>query len=102
MSETAPRKAYPVININECKACDRCIIACPREVLEMSQDINERGYHYAIYKGEGCNGCGNCYYTCPEPQAIEVHIPKKFKISKSTSDEVKDKSKETNKTEEEL
>jgi 2-oxoisovalerate ferredoxin oxidoreductase delta subunit len=43
----------------------------------MSDNINERGYHYAEYAGQGCTGCANCYYTCPEPLAIEVHIPLK-------------------------
>ena len=71
---------YPVINFNECKACDRCILACTQGVLEMSMELNERGYHYVVYKGEGCSGCGNCYYTCPEPLAIEVHIPRKAKL----------------------
>ncbi len=49
------KKAYPVINKLECKACERCIIACPRNVLYMSSRINERGYHYVEYRGEGCN-----------------------------------------------
>jgi len=66
---------YPVINIIECKACERCIVACPRSVLKMSAELNERGYHYVEYLGEGCTGCANCYYTCPEPLAIEIHIP---------------------------
>jgi len=70
---------YPVINVIECKACGRCVIACPKQLLQMSNDINERGYHYAVYKGKGCIGCGNCYYTCPEPLAIEVNIPDKKK-----------------------
>jgi 2-oxoisovalerate ferredoxin oxidoreductase delta subunit len=68
---------YPVFNKLECKACERCIIACREGVLKMSDDINERGYHYAVYKGSGCTGCGDCYYTCPEPLAVEVHIPRK-------------------------
>ncbi|MBN1134795.1 MAG: ferredoxin family protein [Methanosarcinaceae archaeon] len=68
---------YPVINILECKACERCIIACPKNVLKMSEGMNERGYHYVEYTGKGCTGCANCYYTCPEPLAIEVHIPLK-------------------------
>ncbi|MBP2171785.1 4Fe-4S dicluster domain-containing protein [Methanococcus voltae] len=70
---------YPVINILECKACERCIIACPKDVLYMSEEFNERGYHFVKYNGEGCTGCANCYYTCPEPLAIEVHIPLKCK-----------------------
>jgi len=45
----------------------------------MSNDVNPRGYHYVIYEGDDCTGCGDCYYTCPEPLAIEVHIPKKAK-----------------------
>jgi 2-oxoisovalerate ferredoxin oxidoreductase delta subunit len=79
MSKSENRGSYPVINALECKACERCIIACKKSVLKMSDDTNERGYHYVIYEGEGCTGCGDCYYTCPEPLAIEVHIPKKPK-----------------------
>lgn len=80
MAETKEKnEPYPVINKLECKACERCILACRRGVLEMSNDVNPRGYHYVIFTGEGCTGCGDCYYTCPEPLAIEVHIPKKVK-----------------------
>jgi 2-oxoisovalerate ferredoxin oxidoreductase delta subunit len=71
------KEPYPVFNKLECKACERCIIACREGVLLMSEDVNERGYHYAIYKGNGCTGCGDCYYTCPEPLGVEVHIPRK-------------------------
>lgn len=71
------KETRPVINIIECKACGRCVLACPKDVLEISDEINERGYHYAVYKGSGCIGCGNCFYTCPEPHAIEVHKPEK-------------------------
>lgn len=84
MSKSKRKEPYPVINALECKACERCIIACKESVLEMSDDINERGYHYAVYKGEGCTGCGDCYYTCPEPLAVEVHIPKKAKNEKES------------------
>ncbi|MGC9517761.1 MAG: 4Fe-4S dicluster domain-containing protein [Methanomicrobiales archaeon] len=81
------KQAYPVINKIECKACERCILTCPQEVLKMSDEINERGYHYVIYEGEGCSGCGNCYYTCPEPLAIEVHIPLTKKSRKNQSED---------------
>jgi 2-oxoisovalerate ferredoxin oxidoreductase delta subunit len=50
-------------------------MACPKQVLYMSDEINPRGYPVVKYKGSDCIGCGNCYYTCPEPFAIEVHIP---------------------------
>ena len=86
------KEPYPVFNELECKACERCIIACRQGVLKMSEDINERGYHYAVYTGEGCNGCGDCYYTCPEPLAVEVHIPRrtKRKVNVDPNDDNKD------------
>ncbi|NPE27504.1 4Fe-4S dicluster domain-containing protein [Methanococcoides sp. SA1] len=80
MSENSENmKPYPQLNNLECKGCERCIPACPKSVLFMSENINERGYRYVEYKGEGCTGCGNCYYTCPETLAIAVHIPIKEK-----------------------
>jgi Pyruvate/2-oxoacid:ferredoxin oxidoreductase delta subunit len=24
------------------------------------------------YVGEGCNGCGICFHTCPEPGGIQI------------------------------
>jgi len=81
--DSAPNaQPYPVIHILECKACGRCIAACPRDVLVMSDEFNDRGYHYVRYVGEGCVGCADCYYTCPEPGAIELHIPEKPKHRK--------------------
>jgi 2-oxoisovalerate ferredoxin oxidoreductase delta subunit len=71
------KEPYPVINTLECKACGRCLLACPKGVLFMSENLNVRGYNYIEYKGEGCSGCLSCYYTCPEPLAIEIHIPLK-------------------------
>lgn len=73
------KKPYTVINKLECKACERCIIACKTKSLKMSDEINERGYHYVVFEDGECTGCGDCYYTCPEPLAVEVHIPKKTK-----------------------
>jgi NAD-dependent dihydropyrimidine dehydrogenase PreA subunit len=43
--------------------------------LRIGDKLNERGYHYVVYAGSGCIGCNNCFYDCPEPNAIEVHIP---------------------------
>jgi 2-oxoisovalerate ferredoxin oxidoreductase delta subunit len=76
------KEPYPLINILECKGCERCIMACKKGCLKMSEAINDRGYHYAVYEGEGCTGCGDCYYTCPEPLAVEVHVPRTSKSGK--------------------
>ncbi|MCD8138267.1 MAG: ferredoxin family protein [Planctomycetaceae bacterium] len=72
MSSAEKKKLCVVINELECKACGRCVIACPVKVLELGQKLNARGYKPVVYKGEGCIGCGNCYYSCPEPLAISV------------------------------
>ena len=36
------------------------------------EKFNTKGYHYAFYVGDGCTGCGVCFYACPEPEAIVV------------------------------
>jgi len=77
MSKNDKKEPYPLINTLECKACGRCLLACPKEVLLMSENLNARGYNYIEYIGERCTGCASCYYTCPEPLAIEIHIPLK-------------------------
>lgn len=74
--------SYPIIYKDNCKACGRCIIGCKYDVLEFSNELNANGYPYVIYKGEGCNGCRDCYYTCPEPLAIEVHTFNKVEGAK--------------------
>ena len=65
---------YPVIHPLECKACGRCVLACPKKCLAPGTALNERGYTPVVYQG-GCVGCDNCYYTCPEPNCLEVHHP---------------------------
>jgi len=55
-----------------CKGCGLCIKHCPTKAIEFSENFNEMGYKYALYKGSGCTGCGICFYMCPEPGAIRV------------------------------
>ena len=74
MDKTTP---YPKINALECKSCGRCVDACPKQCLEIGNELNVRGYRPVVYKGEGCIGYASCFYTCPEPHALEIHIPKK-------------------------
>ncbi len=63
-----------VVQTDHCKGCKLCINACPVQCIEIDMDtLNKLGYHPAKYKGEGCTGCGMCFYICPEPDAIIVY-----------------------------
>ncbi len=70
--KTLGGESHPQINKDECKGCGRCIDACPKDCLRLSEKMNIKGYVPAIYVGEGCTGCGICFYNCPEPYAIAV------------------------------
>ncbi|HIJ00169.1 MAG: 2-oxoisovalerate ferredoxin oxidoreductase delta subunit [Candidatus Methanomethylophilaceae archaeon] len=64
---------YPAITAELCKGCGRCVSACPKGVLLISDNVNNMGYRVAEYIGDGCTGCAICFYNCPEPFAIEVY-----------------------------
>jgi 2-oxoglutarate ferredoxin oxidoreductase subunit delta len=66
-------KAFIKIEKEQCKGCTLCIEVCPVKVLKISDKFNSRGYHYSEYVGDGCTGCGVCFYACPEPGAITVY-----------------------------
>ena len=73
MSGKSVKKFRVEITPDECKGCLRCVNACPRNVIESTNKVNMMGVVYVKYCGEGCIGCGACFYTCPEPGAITVY-----------------------------
>jgi 2-oxoglutarate ferredoxin oxidoreductase subunit delta len=71
-------KGHIEIDKARCKGCAFCIDFCPRNSIELSEELNLKGYFVAAFRdGEGledgkeCNGCGTCALMCPEV-AIEV------------------------------
>jgi 2-oxoglutarate ferredoxin oxidoreductase subunit delta len=61
-----------------CKGCGICETFCPRDVLEMSTDFNDKGYHFPeVTHSEACVACGLCEIMCPEFAIFvdEVGIP---------------------------
>ena len=55
----------PNIDLNLCKGCSICIDMCPHKVLELSDYVSPRGYHYPIVTGD-CKGCRVCENYCPD------------------------------------
>jgi len=69
------------INIENCKGCELCVNECPQESLQMSKNINKKGYHYAVLVDDTCTGCTNCALVCPE--AI-ITVYRESKVAKKT------------------
>ncbi len=72
------RKGDVVINIEKCKGCEVCLTACPNEVLALSNEVNSKGYHYAMKVNAECIGCANCAVVCPDA-VITVYREKPVK-----------------------
>ncbi len=55
------------ILISRCKGCKFCVEYCPRDVLDMSEDFNAKGYHYPVAENDpACVNCRLCEMLCPE------------------------------------
>lgn len=65
--------AKVVIDPNFCKGCGLCFSACPKSLLKAGENINAKGYNYAIQENEEqCTGCKLCAIMCPDA-AITVY-----------------------------
>jgi 2-oxoglutarate ferredoxin oxidoreductase subunit delta len=67
-----------------CKGCGLCVEVCRRDQIEISDQLNKKGYYPARFKdaetgaeSDGkCNGCALCGLICPDV-AIEVYREEK-------------------------
>ena len=57
---------------DRCKGCGLCVSVCPKKVLDLSNEVNTKGYFpaYQAYP-EKCIFCTTCCIMCPDV-AIEI------------------------------
>jgi 2-oxoglutarate ferredoxin oxidoreductase subunit delta len=56
-----------LIDNDKCKGCGLCVTVCPKNVLEISEKINSKGYFPAYQAhAEDCIHCALCATMCPD------------------------------------
>ena len=64
-------KPKPFLLPNYCKGCGRCISACVKGCITVSDEINPAtGYVPVVIDLDKCNACGLCLEACPEPYGL--------------------------------
>jgi 2-oxoglutarate ferredoxin oxidoreductase subunit delta len=76
-----------VIDVEACKGCELCIDACPPGVLEMTEELNARGYRFPLL-WPGCTGCKACSQICPDFvfRVYKYEVPLEVPLASPTSE----------------
>ena len=61
----AKMKGAVVVNVERCKGCNLCVVACPTNTLT-TDEVNHRGYAYCREVNDTCIGCASCAIVCPD------------------------------------
>lgn len=69
LAEFKVPKGKVIVFTELCKGCELCTEYCPKEILELSEDYNEKGHHYPVIKPgmeDDCIYCLFCQEVCPD------------------------------------
>jgi pyruvate/2-oxoacid:ferredoxin oxidoreductase alpha subunit/NAD-dependent dihydropyrimidine dehydrogenase PreA subunit len=81
MSTTQRERPKPFLLDEFCKGCGRCIDACAKHCIELSQEINpQTGLVPVILHLDQCNSCGLCIDACPEPYGLRPQPEGDFEL----------------------
>ncbi len=76
-----PKKIGKIkLDKERCKGCYLCVSVCPKELIKVSDTLNQKGYYPAEFTEAGmedqnirkCTACATCAVICPDV-AIEVY-----------------------------
>ncbi len=61
-------KGAIVIDTDRCKGCMLCMVACPKQVIQLAErKVNVHGYPYvSAVRPDECTGCASCGIVCPD------------------------------------
>ena len=55
------------VDVERCKGCGLCVTVCPKKVLEISGQVDAKGYFPAYQaRPEDCLYCTTCCIICPD------------------------------------
>ena len=73
--ETKVKKVFRCdIHSDECKGCERCVIACPRGVIKMGTKLNMMSIRTPITPGEGCIRMRRIASNSCPPNPEQIHL----------------------------
>ena len=59
-------KGQIIIDTEHCKGCGVCVPVCPMKCIELSKEVNGKGYNFTHVVNENCIGCASCAMVCPD------------------------------------